>query len=169
MHWEAYAVDAHRGTLVRYGGSTGVRDGRVGYDMTTWEWTDTGWRAAVLPDQGPGSRHAHGMAYHPDRREVFLAGGMRVVPGKEESLCDAWQYNGRRWSPLESGPCGASGTTLVFDTRRRWMLWVDGNSIEPGGSTERLRLWRWTPDAWVLVDPEGPRYNPSRSLPDADA
>jgi len=156
-HWEAYAMDSHRGALVRFGGSTGVRDGRVEYDGATWEWTGDGWRRTVPAETGPGARHAHGMAYHPDRRQVFLAGGVRVEEGKEQSLCDTWSYDGRQWTRLRDGPCGGAGATLVFDTGRRWLLWIEGDPLTPGSDQRPLRLWRWTPERWLPFESPGPR------------
>lgn len=48
-------------------------------------------------------------------------------------------------------------SSLVYDTRRRVMLLVDGTTIGGDTVTRPMRVWRWTRDAWQLVDSAGPR------------
>lgn len=159
LHWEALAFDDHRERLVLFGGSGGMAGNQLLYNVDTWEWDSLGWRITARGDSGPGARHAHGMAYHPVERRIFLAGGLRQTTRETtRELCDTWTYTEGRWTRVADGPCGASGTTLIYDSRRASMLWIEGERPPlADGSVPRLRIWRWNGDHWVVADTAGPR------------
>lgn len=167
LHWEAVAYDSDRARLVLFGGSTIAPVAEMG---DTWEWDGGRWHLTVPAASGPGPRRAHGMAYHPAERRLFLAGGVgTATDGRDIQHCDTWLYDGRRWARAADGPCG-DGASLVYDSARQAMLWIEGPQLPFSSATrgQPLRIWRWTRNAWVLADSSGPRFA-QRARPAFDA
>src|SRR5687768_17962878 len=108
------------------------------------------------------------MGFDPERRRVVLFGGVYEtnnpnVPAADRarSFCDTWGFDGRVWSRINDGPCVTNRTaagSIVYDTRRRALLLLDGPPSPPRDMMPRpLRMWRLSGDAWELVDTTGPR------------
>ena len=152
LHGEALAWDDVRDRLVLFGG----RD-PGGWLAGTWEWDGLAWRQTVDASSSPPVRAGHALAFDPDRKRIVLYGGMTSPPAT--SLCDTWEYDGSRWTRLRHDACTdqrSRNTSLVFDSRRRQLLLLDGPAI--GGDEARPgRLWAWQQHQWRLVDGHGPR------------
>ena len=152
LHGEALAWDEARGRLVLFGGRE-----PAGWLTGTWEWDGRGWRQAVDERSSPPARAGHALAFDPDRKRVVLYGGMTSPPAT--SRCDTWEYDGSAWTELRDDPCAGQrsvNASLVFDTRRRQLLLLEGPAI--GGDSVRYgRLWAWHQSQWRLVDANGPR------------
>ena len=101
------------------------------------------------------------MAYDPVRGRVVMFGGQARGAGAARPwLCDTWSYDGRRWTLDSDGPCMTDrliNSSLVYDARRRAMLFVDGTTVGNDTLLQRTRIWRWMRSAWQLVDSAGPR------------
>jgi hypothetical protein len=152
LHGEALAMDTGRGRAVLVGG-------RAGDDWFrgTWEWDGAGWREIATAAAGPAPRGGHALAYDPSRRRTVLFGGMVSPPAT--LLCDTWSYDGAAWTKHDAGDCPTDrvrNAGLVFDTRHRRLLLLDGPAIA-GDAPRPLRLWRWSESGWALVDDRGPR------------
>lgn len=152
LHLESLAFDADRSRLVLFGGSSEFGG--------TWEWEGHRWRLAADSISSPLPRAGAPMAYDPGRHRVVMFGGQSRVAGRGPGLCDTWTFDGRRWERDNDAPCVTDkviNSSLVYDTRRRVMLLVDGTTIGRDTVTRPMRIWRWTRDAWQLVDSAGPR------------
>jgi hypothetical protein len=153
LHGEALTVDAARQRLVLVGG-------RAADDWFrgTWEWDGTRWTETVPGDRGPGPRAGHALGFDPSTRLVVLFGGT-TAPPPGTRLCDTWTYDGASWTKHERAACPTDrvrNASIVHDGRRGHLLLVEGPAI--GDDELRpLRLWRWTGEAWALVDDGGPR------------
>ncbi|WP_110173566.1 hypothetical protein [Luteitalea pratensis] len=152
LHGEALAWDEARGRLALFGGRE-----PGGWLAGTWEWDGRVWRQAIDARASPPARAGHTLAFDPDRKRVVLYGGMTSPP--PSSLCDTWEYDGTTWREISTGPCSGQrsrNASLVFDTRRRHLLLLDGPAI--GGDQMRAgRLWAWQHEQWRLIDANGPR------------
>jgi hypothetical protein len=151
LHLESVAFDADRGRLVLFGGSATLTG--------TWEWDGARWRLAADSASSPMPRVGAPMTYDPDRRRVVMFGGQSRQRGVGW-LCDTWAFDGRVWKQDNSGPCPTNriiSSSLVYDSRRRSVLLVEGTTVGNDTVMRPTRLWRWTRDAWVLVDSTGPR------------
>jgi hypothetical protein len=170
LHHESVAFDAGRGRLVVVFGAGDSLKG-------TWEWDGRAWTMVADSASSPTWRYGATMGYDPSGRRLLLFGGWLQYPRAPsgfQMFCDTWAFDGGRWSRLSDGPCFTTrvrNNSLVYDTRRRSMLLVDGTPEIPGDSVRALRLWRWAGSQWSLVDSLGPRrsgwnravYDESRS------
>ena len=154
--------DAARGRLVVYGG---LVPGNPELLQGMWEWDGNRWRQVADSASSPPRRDGATMGYDPDTRQLFLFGGWHGQPwsgGAFTPFCDTWTFDSRRWVRRNNGPCVTDrvrNNSLVYDTRRRVMLLFDGTPEIPPAETRRLRIWRWSNNAWVLADSTGPRRN----------
>jgi hypothetical protein len=153
LHLESIAFDVARNRVVLFGGARELTG--------TLEWTDaTGWRRVVDSVSSPPPRSGAPMAYDPGRRRVVMFGGQaRRAPNVPSKLCDTWTFDGR-WSLESEGPCPTDFTinsSLVYDTRREVMLFIDGTTVGRDTLLRPTRIWRWTTSGWALVDSTGPR------------
>lgn len=88
----------------------------------------------------------------------MMTGWRRNRPAAD--VCDNWILRGATWSKLTEGTCVTDrmiATNLVFDSRRKRMLLVDGPSLPFIPELRPLRLWEWRSNQWLLVDSTGPR------------
>jgi Bacterial Ig-like domain (group 2)/Abnormal spindle-like microcephaly-assoc'd, ASPM-SPD-2-Hydin/Galactose oxidase, central domain/Protein of unknown function (DUF1573) len=96
----AMAYDAATGTVVLFGGTTGLF-GTGGVDLNdTWIWDGTAWTQVFPPISPPGRRFdGQGMAYDAISGNVILFGG--AVQGNTV-LGDTWAWNGtaQTWTQL---------------------------------------------------------------------
>jgi cysteine-rich repeat protein len=101
----ALAYDAHRNTIVLFGGSAG--------DTTVWEW-DGAWHPIEAASPSPSARTGHGMTYDANLGEIVIHAGR--TPNLSE-LADVWTWNGTRWQRISApdGPSAAMASTLVYD------------------------------------------------------
>jgi len=118
----------------------------------------------LLPqsDIRPAPRQDGTIAYDPQRREVFLFGGLGGGPRN-----DLWVYSIDRqaWSPLRpegEAPPARFGHTLVLDTNRRWLLLFGGQA---GGFFSDVWAYSIDQNLWrrLATDDTGPnrRYGHS--------
>lgn len=152
LHGEAVAFDHARGRLVVVGGRTPT-ESLAG----TWEWDTRRWRRAIGPADSPTPRGGAAIGYDPVGRRMMLFGGMTGSPPQLQ--CDTWTLDNGAWARSTQTPCITErirNATLVFDTRARRMLLVDGPAIA-GEEPRPLRLWHRGGDSWIRVETQGPR------------
>jgi len=156
LHHESVAFDRARNRLVVVFGAGDSLNG-------TWAWDGSGWSIVADSAASPTWRYGATMGYDPEHRRLMLFGGWRAYPQAPSGFrmfCDTWAFDGARWSELSSGPCITArvrNNSLVYDTRRRTMLLVDGTPEIPGDSVRPLRLWQWGGTGWSIIDSLGPR------------
>ena len=156
LHHESVAFDRDRGRLVVVFGAGDSLKG-------TWEWDGSGWAMVADSASSPTWRYGATMGYDSGHRRLMLFGGWRAYPQAPSGFrmfCDTWAFDGSRWTELSDGPCITTrvrNNSLVYDTRRRAMLLVDGTPEIPGDSVRSLRLWQWSATGWSLRDSLGPR------------
>ncbi|MEM7205429.1 MAG: hypothetical protein AAF628_34555 [Planctomycetota bacterium] len=152
----AMAYDAFRHRVVLFGGDRSTTAGDELDD--TWEWDGTTWTESA-PASRPQARTRHVLGYHAWRERIVLHGGTR---GRgTSSLGDAWEWDGRDWSPLPAGPGAptAHDHSMLFDAARGFFVLVTANAAPSGApgyfvfgsgsSTWPHRLGSLTPAATV--------------------
>nr|HQH72505.1 M56 family metallopeptidase [bacterium] len=133
------AYDSRRKKMVMFGGT----DGTILFG-DTWEWDGTIFSKAA--DTGPEPRMWGSMTYDTRRSSVILYGGGAdlVNSDTKRSLGDTWEWDGRRWTPInEAGLLPRQMITLAYDARRGKMVCFGGNSRDTG------KLVRFN-DTWEL-------------------
>jgi hypothetical protein len=158
LHGEAAVYDQSAHRLLVFGGSTPERVALAG----TLAWQDERWSLVADSASGPAARAGAVMAYDPVNRQVVLHGGFRLgtARGEDGQLCDTWTLRGSGWSRVSDGPCLTSrwpSFSLVYSTRERAMLLVDGPAVGRDTALRPMRIWKWTEHEWRLVDSTGPR------------
>jgi hypothetical protein len=160
-----FAFDEFRGEAVLFGGNR-VLFGREGDHDTlradTWVWREGRWSRREAG--GPAARTEPVMAYDSRRRRVVLFGGYQRSPGGNVRLGDTWEWDGVRWSRVETaaGPAARSSAALAYDDRRGRMVLFGGRATEAlSGET-----WEWDGGQWtrVLAGDADPRFNPAMAF-----
>jgi len=150
----ALAYDARRRAIVLFGGA---RRGQLLGD--TWTWSGAGWNQAPADAGGPSPRSGHAMAYDPVRDRVVLVGG---TDGARHEIFDTWEWDGRRWAPIELAgalPSPRTGHTLAFHAGSRRVVLF-------GGSHDDTRLgdtWTWNGQRWMAASPATVEMPPARA------
>lgn len=158
LHGEGVALDAERARLVLFGGivAGGERNGAplVG----TWEWDGRAWSIAADSAASPSSRAGHAMAFDATNRRIVMFGG-RAMPGNAP-MCDAWAYDGRRWTRLIENDCPPGrliDAQLLHLGRDNPVVLLEGPALPFDSAQRRLRIWALRDGGWRLVDSLGPR------------
>ena len=157
LHGEAAAFDRSTDRMVLFGGSTPSRATLAG----TWAWDGRWWLAADSAS-GPSARAGAAIEYDPTLRAIVMLGGFRIdAPrGSDPQLCDAWLFRGGRWLGMGDGPCVTTrlrSWSLVYSSRAKATLLVDGPALPGDTALRPLRIWKWADRRWQLVDSTGPR------------
>jgi hypothetical protein len=152
LHGEGLTADTTTGELVLFGGQAGSAPFEG-----TWRHGPSGWVRTDATVEAPPHRGSHAMGFDPERREVFLFGGMRSRPFT--LFCDTWILGRNGWRSAAESPClddRQRNASLVYDRAAKAMLLVSGPAIADN-APRPLEIWRWTGRDWTLVDRSGPR------------
>jgi len=157
LHGEAAVFERSTGRMVVFGGSTPSRAVLAG----TWAWDGRWWLAADSAS-GPSARAGAAMAYDPTMRGIVMHGGFRLdAPrGSDPQLCDTWLFRRGIWLGTSTEPCVTNrwrNWSLVYSSRMKAMLLVDGPALPGDTALRPLRIWKWGSQRWQLVDSAGPR------------
>lgn len=164
----AGALDASRGTVVMFGGYTGVSTGSV---AETWEW-DGSWRRVTTSVSPPPTVDAV-MAYDHVLGRVILVGGS--VNGV--ATAQVWTWNGAAWRQLASGPVRTLHSG-AYDAKRKRVVVFGGFAPDPtAGVKPTNETWEFDgskPDGqqWSKSPAQGPSarlapamaYDPKRGV-----
>jgi hypothetical protein len=158
LHGEAVAFDAERSRIVLFGGIV-VGEQREARALTgTWEWDGHTWTVAGDSVGRPSPRAGHTMTFDATNRRIVLFGG-RGVPGNAP-LCDAWSFDGRRWTRLVENDCPAGrliDAQLVHVGGDHSVVLLEGPALPFDSAQRPLRIWALRDGGWRLVDSLGPR------------
>ena len=163
LHWENLAFDPVRQRLVLFGGATSAGT----YLSETWSWNGERWAVLMDSASGPGSRHAHAMAYDPGGSSVIVFGGMldtrdaTLPPAhRERPLCDTWSLKDATWTSAADTSCTIAATaasTLIAPGARGAMILVEGPRASLDTQPLPMRLFHRDTLGWTLIDSVGPR------------
>jgi len=125
--------DEARERVVLFGGDSG---GTSQSDL--WEWDGSTWerRFPDPPNQVPGGRSSHLLAYDSARGTVVLYGGIGFT-----YLSDTWEWNGTSWrntTPALSPPVRYQ-SALAYDGARRRVVLIGGFM----SGTNRNDMWEY--------------------------
>ncbi len=151
-----------RGTLVLYGGRSGLIGGDLGdtwsFDGSKWSEQDSG--------GGPGPRRGHAAAWDDARREVVLFGGEKG--GADVKFAEkTWVYTDTGWSERDDGGPSDRAHAAMADLPTRARVVLFGGRTKDGPSDE---TWHWDGDKWSKVDPDvapSPRFDHTMALDEA--
>jgi hypothetical protein len=134
LHGMTY--DKEQAVVVAFGGRPA--------NSETWVYDGVEWRRASTV--GPGPREHLAMAYAANLAKVLLFGGFN---GKDEAaLRDLWEWDGRRWSLVDSnGPhgLGANPGFVADDAGRRMLL------LGTSGREGVAGFWEWNGRRWLAL------------------
>jgi hypothetical protein len=96
---------------------------------------------------GPGSRSAPDLFYHPDLRRVLLINGSTGTGSHDHGPSMIWSWNGSRWQvvPSEDGPGGRSVGVAAYDTARDRLV-IAGGYDDDDQVTD---TWEWDGTDWI--------------------
>jgi hypothetical protein len=138
----------------------------------TWVWNGADW-VEKLPATSPPARYFARLAFDVSRRNAVLYGGF----GR---LSDTWTWNGTTWTrrhPTRTPP-GLDEVTafpqqMVYDARRRVIVFVDPLQHSASTADDTMDTWTWNGANWTRLSPAasppprdgyGLAYDASRSL-----
>jgi hypothetical protein len=163
------AFDEARGEVVLFGGSAAstprtctVRElnicvstpldqpGDSGQRNDTWTWDGTTWTERS-PTAAPAARSSMGMAYHPDREEVVLFGGVNI----SQSFNDTWAWDGTAWTEAapDDPPERRFSPAMATDRRLGRVVVHGGHRITYLGAD----TWGWNGSSWESLQIPTPR------------
>ena len=143
------AYDGATGTIVLFGGTTGLFGGGCCALGDTWVWNGTTWTQINTP--GPPARRfdGQGMAYDPSTGKVILFGG--IVQGNSYQG-DTWAFDGvaQTWTQLSppTSPSPRGGFGMANDRA--------GNIVLFGGTegtTNSADTWMFSGTTWQKQSP----------------
>lgn len=139
----AVAYDSHRRVLVAFGGSVGL----VEQDIT-WQLEGATWTRATYVTH-PIARTTTAMAYDEHRQRIVLFGGFGGVVHD-----DTWEYDGARWHKMTPAtvPPGRFSHRLAYDAKRQRVVMFGGETAY-GGNTFANDTWEWDGVNWTKITP----------------
>ncbi len=148
--YSAIAYDSNRDTIVLFGGSGGIYQGK----NDTWEWNGESWEEIFTATTMPILVSAK-MVFDEDRNVIVLFGGMGEVNGSEVN--DTWEYDGIDWTKIETPdkPPVRNGAGMIYDTYRNRVV-VFGGSIS--GGPHVWDMWEYDGANWYPMNPIPPEF-----------
>lgn len=143
----AMVYDSRRERVVLFGGSA---SGAMLGD--TWEWDGERW--TPMAESGPPARALHGLAFDAGRGRVVLYGGTSRFAPEATPFNDTWEWDGIRWSRIDSpGPGARDHVAMSYDPGRGVTV------LEGGGPAAEYASETWTYDGkrWTRLTNGGPR------------
>jgi hypothetical protein len=154
-HASAAVYDSQRNRVVTFAGRLGLAE-QIKND--TWEWDGARW--SEMTDAGMGARDHHMMAYDSARGRTVLFGGGLFPRQAGPWPTDTWEWDGTRWSRVDTaGPVGRIAA-MVYDSRRREMVMFGGVGQSPGAGQPQPNFgdtWTWNGQTWRKAAEGGPR------------
>ena len=128
----------------------GYEKGAMPSKMETWAWKN-GWKRTDVTEQPLRSLSA--AAYIPDKDQIFVFGGIGSR-GYEDSLRDAYLYDGKQWKKIDNSSIGTRDHhEMVYDEN-------DHTIIVYGGQTGKrefdMQTWIYKNDQWTALNIPGP-------------
>ncbi len=128
----------------------GYEKGTTPAKAETWAWK-SGWNKTDITDQPLRSLSA--AAYLPDKKEIFVFGGVGSR-GYEDSLRDAWIYNGKEWKKITGTSIGTRDHhEMVYDENNHSIIVYGGQT---GNRGYDLQTWIFRKDQWTALNIPGP-------------
>lgn len=148
----AMVYDENRGVVVLYGGTRQYANQGGPFD-DTWEWDGNDW-TKKQPQNNPGARHYHQMAYDSDNNKVILHGGGSPYGG----LNDTWQYDGVDWTQIYTvnAPEVRSTCSFSYYPKKKSIVLFGGHIGGQGRSNDTWELVSLTThlDAAIDIKPD---------------
>ena len=121
------------------------------------------------PQNSPGNRWGHAMAFCPATGKTYVFGGAN---DKNPFLDDLWEWDGNSWSQVQSDvrPPGRSYTGIAYDPSRKSLILYSGESVPPDPAAEPSVVladtWEWNSSTrkWSQLAPTsnpGPQDGPA--------
>lgn len=144
------AYDAATGTIVLFGGSSGLFGGGCCDLNDTWIWDGNTWTQVFPPVSPPARRFdTPGMAYDAENENVVLFGGIvegNTVPG------DTWTWNGKTKTWTQHFPAtspSARRAMIAYDDSHETVVLFGGDNVTSVfGDT-----WLWNGTNWYQRQP----------------
>ena len=139
--------DSVRERVVLFGG-LGPSSGHLN-DL--WEWDGARWTEITQPSPRPSARRHHQLAYDSARQRVVLFGGSNTA-ANTNSLSDLWEWDGTRWTEVESAglaPEGKHWHAMAYDPMGRRTVVFGGVTAHRGGSALAPETWAWDGTSWT--------------------
>ncbi len=141
-----------------FGGTSG--DAKDPEPRSFWTWDGTRWRC--LSSDGPPGRDAPELAFDAARQRLVLFGGRtRLADRQFRVLTDTWEWDGARWTQVDSIGAGARRLhqVLGYDPSRRAVILHGGLDTDNRGRP-LSDTWRWTGARWEELSLGNPPGNP---------
>jgi len=126
----AQAFDVSRSQLLRFGGTAAFDTPRGTTFAFTTEWVQ------MLDAASPGARSLFALTSDPVNKTIWMYGGIN----DQSTYFDFWQYKNGQWTYVnaEGSPASCSSPNAVYDTDRKKMVMVCGDSS----------IYEWDGSAW---------------------
>lgn len=154
----AMTYDPLSGGVVLFGGTSG--DAKNPEPRSLWSWDGTRWRC--LSSEGPPGRDAPELAFDAERRRLILFGGRTRVGDRQfRVLTDTWEWDGTRWTQIDSVGAGPRRLhqVLGYDPSRRAVILHGGLDTDDRGRP-LSDTWRWTGARWEQLSLGNPPIGP---------
>jgi len=117
----------------------------------TWAWKNNSWKKTDETDQP--LRSLSGAVYLKDKDRIFVFGGVGSN-GYDDSLKQAWLYDGSAWSRVPEPPIGTRDHhEMAYDENNKTIVVYGGQT---GNRQFDSRTWIFKNDQWTALDIPGP-------------
>lgn len=117
----------------------------------TWAWKDRGWKKIDSTNQPP--RSLSGATYLGDKDLIFVYGGIGKR-GYDDSLREAYTYDGKRWNTVISNFMGTRDHhEIAYDEKNKTIIVYGGQN---GNREFELQTWVLKNNRWQALNISGP-------------
>ena len=117
----------------------------------TWSWKNNQWNKIDSTDQPVRSLSA--AAYLPDKEMIFIYGGIGKN-GYDDSLRDAYTFDGKRWNKMANKSFGTRDHhEMAYDENSRSIIVYGGQT---GNRMFDEQTWIFRDDQWKALNIPGP-------------
>lgn len=117
----------------------------------TWAWKNDRWNKIDSTNQPP--RSLSGAAYLPDKDLIFVYGGIGKR-GYDDSLRDAYTYDGKRWNIVVSNFIGTHDHhEIAYDENNKTIIVYGGQNAKREFD---LQTWVFKNNLWQALNISGP-------------
>ncbi|MGC2289736.1 MAG: PKD domain-containing protein [Thermoplasmata archaeon] len=142
-YWGSMAYDNQTGTVILFGGLTGLSP-TTEYTNETWSFHDNTW-TELSPATSPPARNSASLVDDVSDGDLLLFGGQNET----EYLNDTWSFSGADWTPVSTtdAPPVSWGAGLAYYASQSEVVLFGGT---PGGE---YQTYTYHAGTWTEYDP----------------